>query len=176
MYSSDTDAHNHVNSHVLRRIIYVTCQTSHMYNTLPVLFSNLLPSSCVVAQISSLLATLLYETNNILKVSCSIHVKQSLRPTFEYSWGEGVKDVFLPLKSSSVEPVCFTIYHPCIISSLHIYFTSLTITGISHILNENYVSITYVTLEAPELHIEQIDLLLSNKLQILYYQENVKHN
>ena len=57
MYSSYTDAHNHVNSHVLRRITYVTCQTSHTYNTLPVLFSNLLLSSPVVAQIGSLLAT-----------------------------------------------------------------------------------------------------------------------
>ena len=67
MYSSDTDAHNHVNSHVLRRITYVTCQTSHTYNTLPVLFSNLLPSSPVVAQISSLLATLLYENQQYIK-------------------------------------------------------------------------------------------------------------
>ena len=69
MYSSDTDAHNHVNSHVLRRITYVTCQTSHMYNrpTLLVLFSNLLPSSPVVAQISSLLATLLYENQQYIK-------------------------------------------------------------------------------------------------------------
>ena len=36
-------------------------QIKNTYNTLPVLFSNLLPSSCMVAQISSLLATLLYE-------------------------------------------------------------------------------------------------------------------
>ena len=70
MYSSHTDAHNHVNSHVLRRITYVTYQTSHTYNTLPVLLSDLLPSSRVVAQISSLLVTLLCEkTNNILKIS-----------------------------------------------------------------------------------------------------------
>ena len=67
MYSSDTDAHNHVNSHVLSRITYVTCQTSHTYNTLPVLFINLLPSSPVVAQISSLLATLLYENQQYIK-------------------------------------------------------------------------------------------------------------
>ena len=45
MHSSD--ANNHVNSNVLRRITYVTCQTSHTYNTLSVLFRNLLPSSCV---------------------------------------------------------------------------------------------------------------------------------
>ena len=47
MYSSDTDAHSHVNSHMLRRITCVTCQTSHMYNTLSVLFSNLPASSRV---------------------------------------------------------------------------------------------------------------------------------
>ena len=67
MNSSDTDAHNHVNSHVLTRITYVTCQTAHTYNTLPVLFSNLLPSSRVVAQIISLLATLLYENQQYIK-------------------------------------------------------------------------------------------------------------
>ena len=65
MYSSQ--AHKHVNSHVLRKITYVTCQTSHTYNILPVLFSNLLPSSPVVAQISSLLATLLYENQQYIK-------------------------------------------------------------------------------------------------------------
>ena len=67
MYGSDTDAHNHINSNVLRRITYVTCQTSHTYNTLPVLFSNLLPSSPVVAQIGSLLATLLYKNQQYIK-------------------------------------------------------------------------------------------------------------
>ena len=68
MYHSDTDAHNRVNSHVLRRITYVTnWQTSHWYNTLPVLFINLLPSSPVVAQINSLLATLLYENQQYIK-------------------------------------------------------------------------------------------------------------
>ena len=67
MYSSDTDAHNRVNSYGLRKITYVTCQTSHTYNTLPVLFSNLLPSSPVVAQISSLLATFLYENQQYIK-------------------------------------------------------------------------------------------------------------
>ena len=67
MYSSDTDTHNHVNSHILRKITYVTYQTSHTYNTLPVLFSNLLPSSPVVAQIGSLLTTLLYENQQYIK-------------------------------------------------------------------------------------------------------------
>ena len=47
MYSSDTDAHNHVNSHVLRRITYMTCQTSHTYNTLSVLLRNLISFSRV---------------------------------------------------------------------------------------------------------------------------------
>ena len=67
MYSSDTDAHNHVNSHVLRRITYMICETSHTYNTLPVLFSNLPPSLPVVAQIGSLLARLLYENQPFIK-------------------------------------------------------------------------------------------------------------
>ena len=38
-----------------------------------------------------------------------MHVKKSLHPTFEYSWGGGVKDMFLPLVSRSVDPVCFNI-------------------------------------------------------------------
>ena len=179
MYSSDTDAHDHVNSHVMRRITYVTCQTSHTYNTLPVLFSNLVPSSSVIAQISSLLATLLYENQQYIK---GIHVKKKLRlrPTFEYSRGGGVRGMFLLLVSRSVDPVCFNISPLYQIISSH--FTSLAI--ISPISNENYVSITYVTLKAPgseekppELHIERIDLqLLSNKLQILYYQEVQNNN
>ena len=72
MYSSDTDSHNHVNSHVSRRIPYVTCQTSNTYNTLPVLISNLLPSSRVVAQIKSLLATLLYENQQYIIVNMGV--------------------------------------------------------------------------------------------------------
>ena len=106
MHSSDTDAHNHVNSHLLRRITYVTCQASHTYNTLPVLFSNLLPSSRVVAQISSLLATLCKPT---IYQRYRIHVKKSLHPTFEYSWGGGVKGMSLPLVSRSVDLVYFNI-------------------------------------------------------------------
>ena len=54
------------------------------------------------------------KTNNISKVYHTIHVEQSLRPTFEYSWGGGVKGMFLPLVSRSVDPVCFNIsplYH-----------------------------------------------------------------
>ena len=141
MYSSDTDAHNHVNSHVLRRITYVTCQTSHTYNTLPVLFSNLLPSSHVVAQISSLLATLLYEN------------QQYIKGIILFMW----KKVYVPdLSTAGVEvsKVCLSPWYlvlstlfVCIRSSLHINFTSLAI--ISPILNENYVSITYVNLKAP---------------------------
>ena len=176
MYNS----YNHVNSHGLRRITYVTCQTSYTYNTLPVLFSNLLPSSRVVAQISSLLATLLYEN------------QQYIKGIIVFMW----KKVYIPhlsIVGVVVSKVCFSpsylvlstlfvlTYHPCIRSSLHINFTSLGI--ISPISNENYVSITYVTRKhqeqktSPELHIERIDLqLLSNKLQILYYQEMQKNN
>ena len=95
MYSSDTEAHNHVNSQVLRRITYLTCQTSHTYNTLPVLFSNLLhvwsPRSAHYWQHYYM------KTNNISKVSLF----------FEYSWGGGVKGMFLPLVSRSVDSVCF---------------------------------------------------------------------
>ena len=143
MHSSDTDAHNHVNSHVLRRITYVTCQTSHTYNTLPVLFSNLLPSSRVVAQISSLLATLLYENQQYIK---GMIVFMSKKVHVPHLSTVGVK----------VSKVCFSpwylvlfvlIYHPYISSSLHINFTSLA--NISPISNANYLSITYVTLKAP---------------------------
>ena len=118
MYSSDTVAHNHVNSHVLRRIAYVTCQTSHTYNTLPVLFSNLLPSSRVVGHISSLLATLL-------------HVK-GIKGIIVFM----AKKIYVPHLSTvgvEVSKVCFSLwylvlstlfvltYHPCIISSLHLH-------------------------------------------------------
>ena len=109
MYSSDIDAHNHVNSHVLRRITYVTSQTSHTHNTLPVLLSNLLPSSRVVAQISSLLATLLYENQQYIKGIIEFMSKKSLRHTFRHSWSGGVKGMFLPLVSRSVDPVCINI-------------------------------------------------------------------
>ena len=150
MYGCDTDVHNHVNRHVLRRITYMTCQTSHTYNTLPVQFSNLLPSSRVVAQIGSLLATLLYENQQYIK---------------------GII-VFM----SKMSTLFVLTHHPCSRSSLPINFTSLAI--ISPISNENYVSITYVTLKAPssEKSISWAThranwLLLSNKLQILYFQE-----
>ena len=109
MYSSDTDAHNYVNSHILRRITYVTCQTSHTYNTLPVLFSYLLPSSCVVAKINSLLAPLKYENQQYIKDIIVFILKKSLCPTFEYSCGGGVKGMLLPVVSCSVDPVCFNI-------------------------------------------------------------------
>ena len=141
MYSSDTDARYHVNRHILRRITYVTCQTSHTYNTLPVLFSNLLPSSRVVAQISPLLATLSYENQQYIKGSIVFMAKKSLPPTFEYSWGGGVTS------------------------------------------NEDYVSITYVTLKAPGsekkhlLSFSSSELtcnLSATKLQILYYYQEIQ--
>ena len=109
MCSSDTDVHNHVNSHVLRRIMYMTCQTSHTYNTPPALFSNLLPSSRVVAQIGSRLATLLYENQQYIKGIIVFMSIKSLCPTFEYSWGGDVKGMFLPLVSRSVDHVYFNI-------------------------------------------------------------------
>ena len=143
MYSSDTNAH--VSSHVLRRITYVTCQTSHTYNTLPVQFSNFLPSSRVVAQISSLLATLLWKPTIYQRYN-SIHVKKSLRPTLEYSWGGGVKGMLLPLVSRSVDPACFNISPLYQIISSHQFHQ---LTSYLPIPNENYVTITYVTLKAP---------------------------
>ena len=146
MYSSDTDAHNHVNSHVLRRITYVTCQTSHTSNTLPVLFNNLLPSSRVVAQISSLLATLLYENQQYIK-GIIVFMEKKVYVLHLRTVGVGVSKVCLS-PWYLVLPTLFVLkYHPCIRSSLHINFTSLGI--ISPISNENYVSITYMNLEAP---------------------------
>ena len=128
MYSSDTDAHNHVNSHVLRRILYVTCQTSHTYNTLLALFSNLLPSSRVVAQISSLLATLLYGNQQYIKgiIVPGSHVEKSLHPTFPTVGVEVSKVCFSPWYLVLSTLFVLT-YHPCIRSSLHINFTSLAI-------------------------------------------------
>ena len=109
MYSSDTDAHNHVNSHVLRRITYVTCQTSHTYNTLPVLSSNLLPSSRVVAQISSLLAILLYENQQYIKGIIVFMSKKVYVPNLSTVGVEVSKVCSSPLVSRSVDPVCFNI-------------------------------------------------------------------
>ena len=107
MHSSDTDAHNHVNSTEKNHVRDLSNITS--YNTFPVLFSNLLPSSRVVAQISSLLAILLYENQQYIKRIIVSMSKKSLRPAFDYSWGGGVKGMFLPLISRSVDPVCFNI-------------------------------------------------------------------
>ena len=133
MCSSDTGAHNHVNSHILRRI------TSHTYNTLPVLFSNLFkcgrPDHLTTGNI-------IIWKPKIYQRYRSIHVKKSLRPTFEYSWGAGVKGMFPPLISRSVDPVCSNI------SPLYQIISS-RLAIISPISNENYVSITYVTLKAP---------------------------
>ena len=141
MYSSDTDAHNHVNSHVLTRITYVTCQTSHTYNIILVLFSNLLPSSRVIDQISSLLlATLLYENQQYIKGIIVFMSKKVYVPHLSTVGVEVSKVCFSPcylvLSTLFVLP-----YHPCIRSSLHINFTSLAM--LSPISNENYVSIIY---------------------------------
>ena len=147
MYSSDADAHNHVNSDVLRRITHVTCQTSHTYNTLPVLFSNLLPSSRVVAQISSLLATLLYENQQYIKGIIVFMSKKVYVPhlsTVVWRCQRYVSPLGIPF----CRPCFVLTYHHCI-RSLHINFTSLAI--ISPISKENYVNITYVTPKAPGL-------------------------
>ena len=146
MYSSDTDVHNHVNSHVLRRITYVTSQTSHTYNTLPVPFSNLLPSSYVVAQISSLLATLLYENQQYIK-GIILFISNKVYVPHLSTVGVEVSKVCFSPWYLVLSTLFVLAYHPCIRSSLHINFTSLAI--ISPISNENYVSITYVTLKAP---------------------------
>ena len=83
----------------------MTCQTPHTYNTLPVLFSNFLPSTRVVAQISSPLATLLYENQQYQGYHIIVFLsKKSLRLTFEYSWGGGVKSMFLPFGISFCRP------------------------------------------------------------------------
>ena len=171
MYSSDTATHNHVNSHVLRRIPYVTSQTSHTYNTLPALFSNLLPSPCVDAQISSLLVTLSYENQQYIKGIIVIMSKKSLGLTFEYSWGGGVKGMFLPLVFRSVNPVCLNIsplYQ--IISPHQFHQLSNYIPHFKRELCKHHVrdpeSTRLRQQTSPELHIARIDFqLLSNKLQ-----------
>ena len=109
MYSSDTDAHNHVNSHVLRRITYMTCKTSHTYNTLPVLFSNLLPSSCVSPRSAHYWQHYYLKTNNISKVSYYSCEKVYVPHLSTVGVELGVKGMFLPLVSRSVDPVCFNI-------------------------------------------------------------------
>ena len=134
MYSSDIAAHNHVNSHVLRRITYVTCQTSHTYNTL------------CVAQISSLLATLLYENQQYIKGIILFMSNKVYVPHFSTVGVEVSKVCFSPWYLV-LSTLFFLTYHPCIRSSLHINVTSLA--TISLISNENYVSITYGTLKAP---------------------------
>ena len=136
MYSSDTDAHNHVNSHVLRRITNVTCQTSHTYITL---------FTCV-AQISSILATLLYKNQQYIKGSILFISNKVYVPHLSTVGVEVSKVCFSPWYLVLLTLFVLT-YHPCIRSSLHINFTSSAI--ISPISNENYVSITYVTLKAP---------------------------
>ena len=99
----------------------MTCLTSHTYNTLFLLFSNLLPFVSIftcVTKISSLLATLLYENQQGIILSY-IHVIQSLRPTFEYNPDGDIEGMFLPLISRSVNPVCFNISPLYQIISLH---------------------------------------------------------
>ena len=120
------------------------------------------------------------KTNNISKATYSIHVKKKLiRPTFEYSWGGGVKGMFLPLVSRSVDPVCFTIsplYQ--IISSHQFHQLSYYIPHLKQELCKHHVrdpENTRLKKTFPELQIKRIDLqLLNNKLQILYYQEMQK--
>ena len=90
------------------------------------------------------------KTKSILNVSYySCQTKFTPHIWVGYSWGGGGKGMFLPLVSRSwyVDPVCFTISPLSIRSSIHINFTSLAI--IPPISNENYVSITYVTMKAP---------------------------
>ena len=125
-------------------VTYVTCQTSHTYNTLSVLFSNLLPSSRVVAHISSLLATLLHFKG--IKGIIVFMAKKIYVPHLS-TVGVEVSKVCFSLWYLVLSTLFVLTYHPCIISSLHTNFNSLAIT--SPISNENYVSITYVTLEAP---------------------------
>ena len=125
----------------------MTCQTSHTYNTLPVLFSDLLSSSCVVVHISSLLAKLLYENQQYIKGIIVFMSKKVYVPHLSTVGVEVSKVCFSPWYLVLSTLFALT-YHPCIRSSLHINFTSLAI--ISPISNGNYVSITYVTLKAPD--------------------------
>ena len=99
-----------------------------------------------VAQISSLLATLLYENQHYIKGNILFMSNKVYVPHLSKVWVEVSKVCFSPWYL--VLSILFVLtYHPCIRSSLHINFTSLAI--ISPIQNENYVSIRYVTLKAP---------------------------
>ena len=134
----------------------------------------------MVAQISSLLATLLFENQQYIKGNIVFMQKNTLRPTFEYSWGGGFKGMFLPLVSRSVDPVYFNIsplYQ--IISSHQFHQLSYYIPHLKRELCERHVrdpeSTRLRKKTFPELHIERIDLqFLNNKLQILYYQQMQK--
>ena len=116
----------------------MTCQTSHTGNTLSVLFRNLLSSSSVSPRSDHYWQHYYMKTNNISKFSyysCQI----CLSSTIVYSWDIGVKGMFIPLISRSVEAVlCFTSPLYQIISSHQFHQLSYYLSPIS---NENYVSI-----------------------------------
>ena len=98
--------------------------------------------------------------------------KKSLRSTFEYSWGGGVKGMFLHLVSRSVDPVCFNIsplYQ--IIFSHQFHQLSYYIPHSKRELCRHHVrdpeSTRLRKKTSPEPRIERIALqLLSNKLSI----------
>ena len=138
MYSSETDAHSHVNSHMLRRITCVTCQT-HIC-TIHSLFHSVI---CLHLHVCRLISNKVYVPH-----LSTVGVEVS---KVRFSHWYLVPSTLFALT-----------YHPCIRSSLHINFTSLANIPFS---NEDYVSITHVTLKAPspELHIERIDLKISQQ-------------
>ena len=125
MYSSNTDPHNHVNSHVLRRIKDVTCQTSHTYNTLSVLFRNLLPSSRVSPRSAHHWQHYYMKTNNISGIILFMSNKVYV-PHLSTAGVEVSKVCLSPWYLVQSTLIVLT-YHPCIRSSLHINFTSLAI-------------------------------------------------
>ena len=148
IYSSDTDAHNHVNSHVLRRITYWTYQTSHTYNTLSVLFSNLLPSSRVSPRSAHHWQHYYMKTNikGIMLFNIIVNVPHLSTAGVEVS---KLGMINFPLISRSLDPVCFNIsplYQ--IISSHQFHQLSYYILHFKQKLCKYHVG-SYVTLKAP---------------------------
>ena len=127
-----------------------------------------------VTQVSLLMAcSVIYENQQYINLGIILFMSNKVYvPHLSTVGGGGIKCMISPWYHV-LSTLFMLTYHLCIRSSLHINCTSLAI--ISPISNENFASITYVTLKAPELYSERTDLqLLRNKLEILYYQEMQK--
>ena len=142
MYSSDIDAHNHVNSteknHArdLSNILTYNTQIHSLFYSVICFHPHVWSPRSAHYWQHIIWKPTIYQRYH------SIHVKKSLRPST-------VRVVVSEVCFSPWDLVLSTLfvltYHPCIRSSLHINFTSLA--SISPISNENYGSITYVPLK-----------------------------